>query len=68
VSLASFTNHLESLEGDEESTTKQQEQQMKHKSHSLKSLIIIDHLSELWDLERIVSFECVFGMNPLLLY
>jgi hypothetical protein len=42
VSLASFTSHLESLEGDEESTikkTKQQEQQMKHKSLSLKSLI-----------------------------
>jgi hypothetical protein len=42
VSLASFTNHLESLEGDEESTTMQQ---LKHKSHSLKSLITIDHLS-----------------------
>jgi hypothetical protein len=39
------TNHLESLEGDEESTTKQQEQQMKYKYHSLKSLITIDHLS-----------------------
>jgi hypothetical protein len=25
--------------------TKQQEQQMEHKSHSLKSLITIDHLS-----------------------
>jgi hypothetical protein len=66
--LASFTNHLESLEGGEESTTKQQEQQMKHKSHSLKSLITIGHLPKLWDLERIGSFECVFGMNPLLLY
>jgi hypothetical protein len=48
--------------------TKQQEQQMKHKSHSLKSLITIDHLSYLWHLERIVSFECVFGMNSLFLY
>jgi hypothetical protein len=36
VSLACFTNHLYSLERDEESTTKQQGQQMKHKSHSLK--------------------------------
>jgi hypothetical protein len=43
VSLASFTNHLESLDGDEESTTKQQEQQMEHKSHSIKSLITNDH-------------------------
>jgi hypothetical protein len=43
--LACFTNHLESLEGDEENTTKQQEQQMKHKSHSLNSLITNDHLS-----------------------
>jgi DNA topoisomerase IB len=42
VSLANFTKHLESLERDEESTikkTKQQEQQMKHESHPLKSLI-----------------------------
>jgi hypothetical protein len=36
---------LESLERGEESTTKQQEQQMKHKSLSLKSLITIDHMS-----------------------
>jgi hypothetical protein len=48
VPLANFTKHLESLERDEESTikkTKQQEQQMKHKSHSLKPLITNDHLS-----------------------
>jgi hypothetical protein len=41
VSLACFTKHLEGLEGEEESTimkAKQQEQQMKHASHSLKSL------------------------------
>jgi hypothetical protein len=46
VYLASFTSHLECLEGDEESMikkTKQQEQQMKHESHSLKSLSTIDH-------------------------
>jgi hypothetical protein len=30
----------------------QQEQQMKHESHSLKSLITNDHLSQLWNLER----------------
>jgi hypothetical protein len=56
VSLANFTKHLERLERDEESTikkTKQQEQQMKHESHSLKSLITNDHLSQLWNLERL---------------
>jgi hypothetical protein len=42
--------------------SKQQEQQMEHKSHSLKSLNIINHLVWLWDLERIRSFEYVFGM------
>jgi hypothetical protein len=50
-----------SLEGDEENTikrTKQQEQQMKHESHSLKSLITNDHLSQLWKLERFESFGC----------
>jgi hypothetical protein len=31
--------------------TKQQEQQMKHESLSLKSLITNDHLSQLWNLE-----------------
>jgi hypothetical protein len=56
VSPANFTKYLESLERDEESTikkTKQQEQQMKHESHSLKSLITNDHLSQLWNLERL---------------
>jgi hypothetical protein len=38
---------------------KQQEQQMKHESHSLKPLITNDHLSQLWHLERFGSFECV---------
>jgi hypothetical protein len=37
---------------------KQQEQQMKHESHSLKPLITNDHLSQLWNLERFGSFEC----------
>jgi hypothetical protein len=62
VSLAGFTKHLESLERDEERTikeTKQQEQQMKHESHSLKLLITNDHLSQLWNLERLEAFNCV---------
>ena len=65
MSLASFTKHLESLERDEESTikkTKQQGQQMKHESHSLKSLITNDHLSQLWNLERLealIVFEWI---------
>jgi hypothetical protein len=60
VSLANFTKHLESLERDEESTikkTKQQEQQMKHESHSLESLIINDHLSQSWNLERLEALN-----------
>jgi hypothetical protein len=39
--------------------TKQQEQQMKHESHSIKLLITNDHLSQLWHLERFGSFKCV---------
>jgi hypothetical protein len=60
VSLANFTKHLESSERDEESTikkTKQQEQQMKHESHSLKSLITNDHLSQFWNLERLEALN-----------
>jgi hypothetical protein len=60
VSLANFTKHLERLERDEESTikkTKQQEHQMKHESHSLKSLITNDHLSQLWNLERLEALN-----------
>jgi hypothetical protein len=60
VSFASFTKHLESLERNEESTvnkTKQQEQQMKHESLSLKSLITNDHLSQLWNLERLEALN-----------
>jgi hypothetical protein len=60
VSLANFTKHLESLERDEESTikiTKQQERQMKHESHSHKSLITNDHLCQLWNLERLEALN-----------
>jgi hypothetical protein len=60
VSLACFTKHLEGLEGEEESTimkTKQQEQQMKHGSHFLKSLITSDHLSQLGNLERLEALN-----------
>jgi hypothetical protein len=67
VSLASFTKHLESLERDEESTikeTKQQEQQMKNESLSLKSLITNDHLSQLWNLERLEAL--IMSWNELL--
>jgi hypothetical protein len=37
--------------------TKQQEQQMKHRSHSLKSLITNDHLSQLRNLERLEALN-----------
>jgi hypothetical protein len=37
--------------------TKQQEQQMKHESHSLKSLITNDHLSQLGNLERLEALN-----------
>jgi hypothetical protein len=60
VSLACFTKHLEGLEGEEESTlmkTKQQEQQMKHGSHSLKSQITNDHLSQLENLKRLEALN-----------
>jgi hypothetical protein len=36
---------------------KQQERQMKHESHSLKSLITNNHLSQLWNLERLEAFN-----------
>jgi hypothetical protein len=67
VSLASFTKHLESLERDEESTikeTKQQDQQMKHELDSLQSLITNDHLSQLWNLERLEAL--IVSWNGLL--
>ena len=43
---------------------KQQEQQMKHESHSLKSLITNDHLSQLWNLERLEAL--IVSWNGLL--
>jgi hypothetical protein len=67
VSLASFTKHLESLERDEENTiakTKQQERQITHESLSLKSLITNDHLSQLWNLERLEAL--IVSWNGLL--
>jgi hypothetical protein len=48
--------------------TKQQEQQLKHKSPSLKSLNTFDHLTRFWNLERIEDFDCDFGVYSLLLY
>jgi hypothetical protein len=57
--------------GREESTVakaKRQERQITHKSHSLKPLITNDHMSQLWNLERlealIVSWN---GMLTLVL-
>jgi hypothetical protein len=67
VSLASFTKHLESLERDEEcmiKETKEQEQQMKYESLSLKSLITNDHLSQLWNLKRLEAL--IVSWNGLL--
>jgi hypothetical protein len=58
---------LESLERDEESTikeTKQQEQQMKHESHSLMSQITNGHMSQLWNLERLEAL--IVSWNGLL--
>jgi hypothetical protein len=57
VSLANFTKHLESLERDEESIIKKTKQQMKHESYSLKSLTTNDHLSQLWNLERLEALN-----------
>jgi hypothetical protein len=69
--LQTLQKHLESLERDEESTikkTKQQERQMKHESHSLKSLITNDHLSQLWNLERLEALNVYWnGLLALVL-
>jgi hypothetical protein len=71
VSLANFTKHLHSLERDEESMikkTKQQEQQIKHESHSLKSLTTNDHLSQLWNMERLEALNVFWnGLLALVL-
>jgi hypothetical protein len=56
----SLYKSLESLLRDEESTikkTKQQEQQIKHGSLPLKSLITNDHLSQLCNLERLEALN-----------
>jgi hypothetical protein len=56
VSLALITSHLRIRMGKEESTiakSKWQERQITHRSLSLKSLITNDHLSQLWNLERL---------------
>jgi hypothetical protein len=39
--------------------TKQQEQEKKHKSPSLKSLNTFDHLTWFWNLERVEGFDYV---------
>jgi hypothetical protein len=53
--------------GEEESTiakAKRQERQITHRSHSLKSLITNDHLSQLWNLERLEAL--IVSLNGLL--
>ena len=53
--------------GEEESTiakVKRQERQITHISHSLKSLITNDHLSQLWNLERLEAL--IVSWNGLL--
>jgi hypothetical protein len=58
---------LKNKNGEEESTiaqAKQQEQQITHGSLSLKSLITNDHLSQLWNLERLEAL--IVSWNGLL--
>ena len=65
--LASFTNHLEGLERDEESMIKIQATRAIRKdtkTHSLKSLITNDHLSQLWNLKRLEAL--IVSWNELL--
>jgi hypothetical protein len=53
--------------GKEESTiakAKRQERQITHRSLSLKSLITNDHLSQLWNLERLEAL--IVSLNGLL--
>jgi hypothetical protein len=67
VSLALITSHLRIRMGKEESTiakAKQQERQITHGSLSLKSLITNDHLSQLWNLERLEAL--IVSWNGLL--
>ena len=46
--------------------TKQQERQITHGSHSLKSLSTNDHLYKLWDLERLEALNV--SWNGLLVF
>jgi hypothetical protein len=67
VSLALITSHLRIRMGIEESTiakAKRQERQISHRSLSLKSLITNDHLSKLWNLERLEAL--IVSLNGLL--
>jgi hypothetical protein len=69
VSLALITSHLRIRMVKEESTiakAKRQERQIIHRSHSLslKSLITNDHLSQLWNLERLEAL--IVSLNGLL--
>jgi uncharacterized membrane protein len=69
VSLALITSCLKNKNEEEESTiakAKQQEQQIIHESLSLslKSLITNDHLSYLWNLERLEAL--IVSLNGLL--
>ena len=69
VSLALITSHLRIRMGKEESTiakAKRQERQITHRSLSisLKSLITNDHLSQLWNLERLEAL--IVSWNGLL--
>jgi hypothetical protein len=67
VSLVLITSVLRIRTGIEESTiakAKQQERQITHGSLSLKSLITNDHLSQLWNLERLEAL--IVSWNGLL--
>jgi hypothetical protein len=67
VSLALIISHLRIRMGEEESTiakAKQQERRLTHGSLSLKSLNTNDHLSQLWNLERLEAL--IVSWNGLL--
>jgi hypothetical protein len=67
VSLDLITSHLRIRMGEEESMiakAKRQERQITHRSLSLKSLITNDHLSQLWNLERLEAL--IVSLNGLL--
>jgi hypothetical protein len=67
VSLALITSSLGTRIEEEESTiakAKRQERQITHGSLSLKSLITNDHLSQMWNLERLEAL--IVSWNGLL--